>query len=315
MRESEIVTHPDLLVGIKHPDDAAIYRVSDDVTLVQTVDFFTPIVDDARDWGRIAATNALSDVYAMGGRPLTAMQLVGWPREDLPFDLLGEVQMGAAEVLLEAECVLVGGHSIDDPEPKYGLAVTGLIDPTRMLTKAGAQAGDALVLTKPIGTGLVTTAIKRDLATEEEIAAAIAVMTELNREAADIALSAGVNAATDVTGFGLIGHLVEMASASGLGAILDHRQVPEVPGAKRYAAEGVVPGGSQRNLEAATDVDFGDVLPVDQILLCDAQTSGGLLLSIAPGDVDELVSALGEAGVSAAAVIGEFTATGGVSVR
>ncbi len=283
---------------------------------MQTVDFFTPIVDDAFDWGRIAAANALSDVYAMGGRPLTALQLVGWPRDELPFELLAEVQMGSAGVLREAGCLLVGGHSIDDPEPKYGLAVTGLVDPDRLLTNAGAQAGDAIVLTKPIGTGLITTAIKRDLASDEQVAAAIAVMTTLNRDAAEIGLAAGAKAATDVTGFGLIGHLSEIASASGVGVTVDHRQVPELPGAIQYAEDGVIPGGSRRNLEAAeASVDFGDLSPADRVLLCDAQTSGGLLLAIDADRVDDLVSALGEAGSSAAAVIGEFTADDGISVR
>ena len=316
MRELEVATHPDLLVGIEHADDAAIYRVSENVALVQTVDFFTPIVDDAFDWGRIAAANALSDVYAMGGRPLTAMQVVGWPRDELPLDLLSEVQLGGASVLLEADCALVGGHSIDDPEPKYGMAVTGLVDPAHMLTNAGARPGDAIVLTKPVGTGLVATAIKRELATEEQAVAAIASMTELNRDAATAAIAAGTRAATDVTGYGLIGHLAEVTAASGIGAQIDHRQVPQLPGAREFAENDVVPGGSRRNLEAAeATVDFGDVALVDRIILCDAQTSGGLLLAIARDKVDELVSALGQAEVSSAAVIGEFTEEPGISVR
>ncbi len=311
-----MITHPDLLVGIEHSDDAAIYRLSESEALVQTVDFFTPIVDDAFDWGRIAATNALADVYAMGGRPITAMHVVGWPRDELPLELLSEVQRGGASVLLEAGCVLVGGHSIDNPEPLYGMAVTGLVDPSRMITNAGARPGDAIVLTKPIGTGLVATAIKRQLATEEQVAAAIAVMTELVRDAAGAGIATGARAGTDVTGFGLIGHLAEVASASGVGARIDHRQVPELPGARRLAEEGVVAGGSRRNLQAAeATVDFGNVEQADRILLCDAQTSGGLLLAIPQDRVDDLVSALGEAGASAAAVIGEFTEGPGISVR
>ncbi len=310
-----MITHPDLLVGVERSDDAAIYRLSENEALVQTVDFFTPIVDDAFDWGRIAATNALADVYAMGGRPITAMHVVGWPRDELPLELLSEVQRGGASVLLEAECALVGGHSIDNPEPLYGMAVTGLVDPSRMITNAGARSGDAIVLTKPIGTGLVATAIKRQLATEEQVAAAIAVMTELVRDAAGAGIAAGARAGTDVTGFGLIGHLAEVASASGVGALIDHRQVPELPGARRLAEEGVVAGGSRRNLQAAeATVDFGDVAQADRILLCDAQTSGGLLLAIPQDQVDDLVSALGEAGASAAAVIGEFTEEAGISV-
>ena len=311
-----MITHPDLLVGVERSDDAAIYRLSESEALVQTVDFFTPIVDDAFDWGRIAATNALADVYAMGGRPITAMHVVGWPRDELPLELLSEVQRGGASVLLEAECVLVGGHSIDNPEPLYGMAVTGLVDPSRMITNAGARPGDAIVLTKPIGTGLVATAIKRQLATEEQVAAAIAVMTELVRDAASAGIATGARAGTDVTGFGLIGHLAEVASASGVGALIDHRQVPELPGARQLAEEGVVARGSRRNLQAAeATVDFGNVEQADRILLCDAQTSGGLLLAIPQDRVDDLVSALGEAGASAAAVIGEFTEGPGISVR
>lgn len=311
-----MITHPDLLVGIEHSDDAAIYRLSESEALVQTVDFFTPIVDDAFDWGRIAATNALADVYAMGGRPITAMHVVGWPRDELPLELLSEVQRGGASVLLDAGCVLVGGHSIDNPEPLYGMAVTGLVDPSRMITNAGARPGDAIVLTKPIGTGLVATAIKRQLATEEQVAAAIAVMTELIRDAVDAGIAVGARSGTDVTGYGLIGHLAEVASASGVGARIDHRQVPELPGARRLAEEGVLAGGSRRNLQAAeATVDFGNVEQADRILLCDAQTSGGLLLAIPQDRVDDLVSALGEAGASAAAVIGEFTEGPGISVR
>ena len=311
-----MITHPDLLVGVEHSDDAAIYRLSENEALVQTVDFFTPIVDDPFDWGRIAATNALADVYAMGGRPITAMHVAGWPRDELPLELLSEVQRGGASVLLEAGCVLVGGHSIDNPEPLYGMAVTGLVDPSRMITNAGARPGDAIVLTKPIGTGLVATAIKDQLATEEQVAAAIAVMTELIRDAVDAGIAAGARAGTDVTGFGLVGHLAEVASASGVGARIDHRQVPELPGARQFAEEGVVAGGSRRNLQAAeATVDFGDVEQADRILLCDAQTSGGLLLAIPQDQVADLVSALGEAGASAAAVIGEFTEEPGISVR
>jgi selenide,water dikinase len=311
-----VIKHPDLLVGVERSDDAAIYRLSENEALVQTVDFFTPIVDDAFDWGRIAATNALADVYAMGGRPITAMHVVGWPRDELPLELLSEVQRGGASVLLEAECVLVGGHSIDNPEPLYGMAVTGLVDPSRMITNAGARPGDAIVLTKPIGTGLVATAIKRQLATEEQVAAAIAVMTELIRDAIGAGIAAGARAGTDVTGFGLVGHLAEVASASGVGARIDHRQVPELPGARQFAEEGVVAGGSRRNLQAAeATVDFGNVEQADRIVLCDAQTSGGLLLAIPQDQVDDLVSALGEAGASAAAVIGEFTEGPGISVR
>ena len=283
--------------------------------LVQTVDFFTPIVDDPFDWGRIASANALSDVYAMGGTPLTALSIVGWPRDDLPLDLLADVQLGAAEVLVEAGCTLVGGHSIDDREPKFGLAVTGIVDPDAMMTNRAARPGDRLVLTKPLGTGLISTAIKRDRATSEQIEAAIAVMTTLNRAAAEAAMEVGVRAATDVTGFGLLGHLGEIVAGSGVGARIDHRWVPLLPGVEELAEEGVVPGGTGRNLAAVEEYTaFDGVHDAYRIVLADAQTSGGLLLAVPPDRCDELVALLGEAGTPAAAVIGEIVDGEGIAV-
>ena len=285
------LSHPDLLVGIGGSDDAGVFRLSDDVALVQTADFFTPIVDEAADWGRIATANALSDVYAMGGRPLTALQLVGWPRDALPFDLLGDVLEGAAEVLAEAGVTLVGGHSIDDPEPKFGLAVTGLAHPDEILTNRGAKPGDVLVLTKPLGTGLVATAIKRGVATPDVRDAAVASMVELTERAAAVARSAGATAMTDVTGFGLLGHLHEMLD--GVGAAVDASAVPLLPGAAELASEGVVPGGSKRNLgDARRFTDFGDVDDATAVLLADAQTSGGLLIAVPPDGVAGLLDAL-----------------------
>ena len=284
-------THPDLLVGIDGSDDAGVFRLSDSVALVQTVDFFTPIVDEAADWGRIAVANALSDVYAMGGRPLTALQLVGWPRDVLPFDLLGDVLEGGAEILELAGVTLLGGHSIDDPEPKFGLAVTGVIHPDEVLTNVGGHPGDALVLTKPIGTGLIATAIKRQLCDREMRDKAVAVMIELNDAASTAAQSAGATAMTDVTGYGLLGHLSEMLSD--VGAVIEADRVPLISGAEALAADGVVPGGSKRNLaDAHTFADLSSTSETTAILLTDAQTSGGLLMAIPPEQVEALLTEL-----------------------
>lgn len=285
------LSHPDLLVGIGGSDDAGVFRLSDDLALVQTIDFFTPIVDEAADWGRIAVANALSDVYAMGGTPLTALQLVGWPRDVLPFDLLGDVLEGAAEVLEAAGVTLVGGHSIDDPEPKFGLAVTGTVHPDRILTNGGGRPGNALVLTKPLGTGLIATAIKRGSCEPSIRDAAVAVMRGLNDVGSQAALDVGALAMTDVTGYGLLGHLHEMLD--GVGAVIDHSAVPIIPGATELATQGVVPGGSKRNLAHARDfTDFGPVDPIIEILLSDAQTSGGLLIAVPDDRVSELLAAL-----------------------
>lgn len=288
-----------------------MYRLAPDRALVATVDFFTPIVDDAATWGAIAAANALSDVYAMGARPLFALNLVGWPREVLPFELLGEVLRGAAAVVREAGCPVLGGHSIDDPEPKFGMAVLGEAHPDRLLTNAAARPGDRLVLTKPVGTGILTTALKRGVLAEPDLAEAVAVMTALNAGAARAALASDVRAATDVTGFGLLGHLGNILRASGVGATLSAAAVPVLAGARDQAAAGVVAGGSRRNLAAAV-VDWAEgVGEVDRILLTDAQTSGGLLLAVPPDRLDALVTALKAEGTLAAAVIGTITPTPG----
>lgn len=278
---------------------------------MQTVDFFTPIVDDASDWGRIAAANALSDVYAMGGRPLTALQLVGWPRDDLPFDLLGAVVEGGAEILAAAGCTLVGGHSIDDREPKYGFAVTGVVHPDRVVRNRGARPGDVLVLTKPIGTGVVATGIKTGAAAAVVRDGAIAVMTVLNAGASRAMTAVGVAAATDVTGFGLLGHLGEMIGDT-VGADVAVSAVPLLAGAAALAEAGAVAGGTRRNLDhAAGFTDFGGLSEPMRILLADAQTSGGLLIAVDPGKADRLITALGAEGTPVAAVIGRFTERAG----
>ncbi len=310
LRHLPKVTDPRVLVDAASRDDAAVFRLSADRALIATTDFFTPIVDDARSWGAIAAANALSDVYAMGGTPLFALNLVAWPRTGLPFALLGEVMAGAAEVTQEAGCLLLGGHSIDDAEPKFGLAVTGEVHPDQLMTNTAGKAGDLLVLTKPLGTGLLTTALKRDRLTELEIAAAVASMRTLNAGAARAARSAGVRAATDITGFGVLGHLGNILAGSRLAAELWMENLPVLEHARQMADEGLVPGGTARNIEAAAAVTTyaPDVAPAERILLADAQTSGGLLLAVDPERLGELLAALRREKTPAAAVIGRLVA-------
>jgi selenide,water dikinase len=298
---------PDLVVGFSTADDAGVFRLPSGEHLIQTVDFFTPIVDDPYLWGEIAAVNALSDVYAMGGTPLTALQLVCWPREELPFTELAEVIRGGADVMAKSGTTILGGHSIDDPEPKYGFAVTGLLTSGEPVTNAGAVPGDVLVLTKPLGSGVVSTAIKRGLCPDSLREAAVEVMTSLNDGAARAMVEVGVHAATDVTGFGLLGHLSEVLVASGVGAAIDVGNVPILPGVRDLVDAGVYPGGSRRNLTAVRPVlDVGDVDEITVRVLADAQTSGGLLISVPPDRADSLLKALAREGTRSAAVIGEI---------
>ena len=297
------VRHPDLLVGIRRSDDAGVYRLTDELALVQTVDFFTPIVDEPYDWGRIAAANSLSDVYAMGGTPITALQVVGWPREGLSFDVLADVLEGGASILEAANTALAGGHTIDDPEPKYGLAVTGLVHPDDLVTNSGAQPGDVLVLTKPIGTGLIATAIKRGEASPEQRNEAVATMSALNAGAAVAMRRVGARAATDVTGFGLLGHLTELIRASSVSAEIDAAAVPLLRGVTDLASAGVVPGGTQRNLASvARSTDFGTLDTTMQLVLADAQTSGGLLVSVDAPLEKAFLQALADEGVTGVTV-------------
>jgi selenide,water dikinase len=282
---------PDLLVGPATADDAGVYRLREDLALVQTVDFFTPIVDDPYDFGRIAATNALSDVYAMGGRPVSALNLVAWSVEELGAEPLMEVLRGGADVAAAAGIVIIGGHTIADAEPKYGLAVTGVVHPDELISNASARAGDALVLTKPLGAGAVSTALKKGFADAELVAGAVDVMCELNAEAASAARAAGAHAMTDVTGFGLLGHLHELAVASGLAAEVHAGAVPAITGVLDLLAdERSLAGGSRNNRRYAdsyTSFDSG----VDEIrrrLVCDAMTSGGLLVALPPERAAEL---------------------------
>jgi selenide,water dikinase len=266
----------DLLVGVEHGDDAAVVRIDGDRAVIATADFFTPVVDDAYDWGRIAATNALSDVYAMGGEPLVAVNLLSWPRDRIPFELAAEVLRGGADVCAQAATHLAGGHSIDDPEPKYGLAVTGLVNPDRLLRNDAGRAGTPLTLTKPLGLGVLN---NRHKATGEVFDQAIAAMTTLNRDASRAAVAAGAVCATDITGFGLLGHLLKLVRASGVGAVIDAAAVPYLEGAREALAAGFVPGGSRRNLDWVRGSLTASVSEDELLLLADAQTSGGLLIA------------------------------------
>jgi selenide,water dikinase len=284
-------TDPNVLVGFDTADDAGVYRVSDELAIVQTVDFFTPIVDDPYDFGRIAAANAISDIYAMGATPISALNLVAFSIHTLGADVLAEILRGGATIAAEAGMAIIGGHSIDDPEPKYGMAVTGLVHPDRLLTNAGGRAGDALVLTKPLGAGAVATAAKRGL--PAPVAEAIAVMTMLNRDAAAAAQRAGVHGLTDVTGFGLLGHLHELAQASGLAAELDAGLVPAIDGVMELLAdpeERALAGGTRRNREysAAFTIFAPGVPEARRWLVSDAMTSGGLLAAVAPERAGEV---------------------------
>ena len=299
---------PAVLVDASTGDDAAVYQIADDRALVATTDFFTPIVDDPYDFGRIAAANALSDIYAMGARPLFALNLVAFPRNLLDRDILSEILRGGSEIALQAGIAIIGGHSIEDSEPKYGLCVIGEVDPRTMLRNSGAQPGDLLVLTKPIGTGVIATALKKDAASETVIAEAVRSMVTLNRPAAEAMLRVGANAATDVTGFGLLGHLASMLRASGVSARIRSGLVPLLPGARDLAAAGHIAGGTRRNYaDAQRMTTFNSELSeTDQLLLCDAQTSGGLLISVPADHADALIRELRAANTLAAAIVGDI---------
>lgn len=302
------MTDPNVLVGTRFADDAGVYKLSDDLALVATVDFFTPIVDDPRAFGLIAAANSLSDVYAMGGQPLFAMNIVGFPKDRLPIAVLTQILHGGCEKASEAGICIIGGHSIDDPEPKYGLAVVGKVRPDRVVRNVGARPGDRLFLTKPLGSGIITTAIKRGLASPELTNRIIAVMEALNRPGAEAMAAMPPHAATDVTGFGLLGHLWEMTSGSGVGAMVIVDRVPVIAEAWELAARDVVPGGTRRNLAYLADkVIWGaGVDEIDRLVLSDAQTSGGLLIAVPPERADAFHEALIGLGALAAAEIGSI---------
>ncbi len=299
---------PNLLVGMHTSDDAAVYRLSADLALAQTVDYITPLVDDPSQFGQIAAANSISDIYAMGARPLLALNVVAFPAGTLPITVLEEILRGGAEKAQEADVRIIGGHSIDDPEPKYGLAVTGVVHPDRIVRNSTARPGDRLILTKPLGMGIISTAIKRDLAGTALIARAAEVMATLNKNAALAALEVGVDACTDITGFGLLGHLHEMTAGSGVGARISFGQVPVLDHVAALVSRGVVPGGTKRNLAYVQEfVVFDDAIDaVQRLVLADAQTSGGLLLAVAPARAAALLRALRDKGVPVVAEIGEI---------
>lgn len=310
LRRLPKVTNPNVLVGHATSDDAAVYRLDARTAIVETIDFFTPMVDDPYVFGQIAAANALSDIWAMGARPLFALNVVGYPAQTQPLALLSEILRGGADKAHEAGVPVLGGHSIDDPEPKYGMAVTGVVHPNRVLTNAGARAGDVLVLTKPLGSGIISTGIKRGKAPRAVVARAIAAMSRLNRDAGEVFAKpgAGVHALTDVTGFGLLGHLLEMCRGAKLGAELSVSAVPFLEGTGALARAEVIPGGTRANLKfVAPHVAFDAELPEPlQLMLADAQTNGGLLAAVAPARVSAVLAALRRRKTLAAAAIGRF---------
>lgn len=323
MRALPFVPDPNVLVGLENPDDAAVVRVSDELALVFTTDFFTPIVDEPREFGRIAAANALSDVYAMGGTPLVALNIAAFPSKTLPLTILGEILLGGAEMAGRAGIRIAGGHTIDDPEPKYGLAVVGTVHPDKVWRKGGARPGDALVLTKALGTGVLSTALKRERLTEqsEAVRAMVASMTTLNADAAQIARARNltVHAATDVTGYGLVGHLLEMlrGGREGVRAVLDASALVPLPEVRGLINEGFLAGGTRSNREyAGSAFVVGEgVAPELAWLACDAQTSGGLLFAIPANEAPGFVSALQrEAGLASARVVGRVEAADGEPV-
>ena len=309
--------HPDLIVGTETSDDAGVFRLRDDLAVVNTVDFFTPIVDDPYTFGQIAAANALSDVYAMGGEPKTALNIVGFPKGKLDLEVLTDIIRGGSERVRAAGAVVIGGHSIIDEELKYGMAITGVVHPDRVIRNIGIKPGDALVLTKPLGTGIIATGLKRRKASTASVRAAVASMVALNDRASAVMRSMTVHACSDVTGFGLLGHAFEMASGSGVTIVLDAKSLPLLPGVRRLARAGCLTGGCRRNrdyLRNKTSVDRSVRDDLIEVAL-DPQTSGGLLIALPSDHADALVDKLRSSGVEAAARIGYATAAQEVSVR
>ncbi|VBB07516.1 selenophosphate synthetase [Lucifera butyrica] len=310
LRQLPQMKDPKLIVGIDTSDDAGVYKLNDETALIQTVDFFPPIVDDPYQFGQIAAANSLSDVYAMGGRPVTAMNLVAFPVCRLPGEVLLEILRGGQAKVMEAGAVIAGGHTIEDSEPKYGLSVTGLVHPDKVWTNAGAREGDGLILTKAIGTGVLTTAARADMFAEG-VTAAVESMKTLNRKAAEILQSFTVHACTDVTGFSLMGHMHEMAMASGLAAEVDSQALPFLTEARDAASMGLIPAGAYRNREHFAMVNINSEVPENVIDLCfDPQTSGGLLASLPQQEIAAALDALQQAGVTAASCIGRMKTAG-----
>ncbi len=289
-------------------DDAGVYRLRDDLAVIEHMDFFTPIVDNPYDFGQIAAANALSDIYAKGGRPLTAMNIVCFPGGKMPITVLGDILKGGLDKLTEAGVALLGGHSVDDPEVKYGLSVTGVIHPKKVIRKTGAKPGDALILTKAIGTGIINTAMKAGAVDSETIALTTGQMTTLNKRASELMLETGVHAATDVTGFGLVGHAAGMIEDSEIGLTIDYGSIPLLPSVKDYAGQGLVPGGTFKNRDFRLSIVEGEMDEEMLLILFDPQTSGGLLIALPQDEAGTLVEKMHKEGIKDAAVIGIFTA-------
>jgi selenide,water dikinase len=306
-----LISHPNLIVGMEHSEDAGVYKLTDDLAIIQTVDFFTPIVDDPYTFGQVAAVNALSDVYAMGGRPLTAMNIICFPVNKMDISILQQILLGGLSKMREAGVTLVGGHSVEDDELKYGLSVTGVIHPEKVLLNRGARAGDKLILTKPLGTGIVSTAVKGEMAGDALLAKAIQCMTTLNKEAAALVMETpGIHACTDITGFGFLGHACEMIEGSDVAIKIHAASVPFFPEIRKLVEEGIVPGGLHRNRDFRMNmVDVAAGCPgwlVD--ILFDPQTAGGLFISLAPEQAEELVKKMRDRGMEDATIVGEVLA-------
>lgn len=304
----EVPVDPNVMVGLQSRDDAGVYRLREDLAIIETVDYFTPIVDDPYDFGRIAAANALSDVYAMGGRPITAMNIVCFPRESMDISVLRQILRGGIAKLSEAEVSLVGGHSVDDRELKYGLCVIGTIHPEKVITNTGAREGDVLVLTKPLGTGIISTAMKAGVAADQIIALLTQQMAALNKRAAELMLDYQVHACTDITGFGLLGHACEMVEGTDVGLVIHASSVPLLPGVEEYCGRELVPGGTRRNREFRSHMIEAQVSDEMMLILFDAQTSGGLLISLPAKDGEVLVGRMHDEGIKDAAIVGHVVA-------
>ena len=305
-----LISDPNIIIGIEHAEDAGVYKLRDDLAIIQTVDFFTPIVDDPYTFGQIATVNALSDVYAKGGRPLTALNIVCFPVKAMDISILREILTGALNKMREAGVVLVGGHSVEDNELKYGLSITGVIHPDRVIMNQGAKAGDKLILTKPLGTGIISTALKGGEASEQAVARSVSSMATLNKKASELMLTIDVHACTDITGFGLLGHACEMIEGTDVGMIIYSEKVPYFPEAKEYAEMGMVPGGTARNRDfrlKMVDIDK-NVSKIMIDILFDPQTSGGLLMSVPANTAEPLLKKMRRAGIVAAFIIGEVVA-------
>jgi selenide,water dikinase len=305
-----LISDPNLIMGMERSEDAGVYKLRDDLAIIQTVDFFTPIVDDAYTFGQIATVNALSDVYAKGGRPLTALNIVCFPIKAMDISILRETLKGGLSKMREAGVVLVGGHSVEDPELKYGLSVTGVIHPDRVIMNQGAKAGDKLILTKPLGTGIISTALKNGKASDKAVAKSVSSMSALNKKASELMLTVDVHACTDITGFGLLGHACEMIEGTDVGMVIHSGAVPYFTEAKEYAEKRFVPGGTGRNRDfriKMVDIDK-NISKVMVDILFDPQTSGGLLMAVPAADAEPLVKRMRQEGIKEAAIIGEVVA-------